>query len=140
MTDKVFIDSDVILDVALDRKPFSSSAALVLSLCEAGGIEGYTSSIVFTNLYYILRKISGHSAAIIFLGKLIRIVSVLGVDESTIVDALAADFADFKDAVQYCSSARNGMGAILTRNTPDYEKSDLPVYTPREFLELRKNS
>ena len=119
MMDKVFLDSDVILDIALDRKPFSSSAALVLSLCEAGGIEGYTSSIVFTNLYYILRKISGHSATIIFLKKLIRVVSVLGVDESTIVEALASDFADFEDAVQYCSSARNGIGAILTRNTLD---------------------
>ncbi|HNC01325.1 MAG TPA: PIN domain-containing protein, partial [Leptospiraceae bacterium] len=81
MKDRVFLDSDVILDIAIARKPFLLAAANLLSQIEAGIFDGYTSSIIFTNIYYIQKKLTSHEVAVSFLKKLRLILKVLPVDD-----------------------------------------------------------
>jgi hypothetical protein len=92
--------------------------------------------VVFTNAYYIQRKLIDHSASINFLKKLRLIVTVLNVDDIIIQKALESGWEDFEDSVQYFTAIHNKIDYIITRNTTDYKKSSIPVYTPTEFLSM----
>ncbi|MDR1997638.1 MAG: PIN domain-containing protein [Candidatus Margulisbacteria bacterium] len=136
MKEKIFFDNDVILDVSINRKPFLTDAVRLFNLVETGKYRGYTSTVVFTNIYYIQRKLTNHNTAVDFLRKLRLLLTVLNVDDLILQKALASGFSDFEDAVQYFTALQHKMDYILTRNTGDYKKSTIPVYTPLEFLKM----
>lgn len=97
----IFLDTDIILDVFAQREPFYKAAASVLTLIEERQITGYTSSLIFANLFYILRKLSSREATLTHLRQLHSLVTVLAVDERNIDFALNSAFTDFEDAIQY---------------------------------------
>jgi len=137
--DSIFLDTDVILDFLLDRKPFSEHMDQLFALAEAGGINVYASSLSFNNIYYISRKSLGHNKAIEVLGELLETIQVLNVGEKEIKKALEGRFSDFEDAIQDASSLNvNGLAAIVTRNKKDYKMSEQRVLTPKEYLETLK--
>lgn len=134
MTD-LFIDTDVIIDFLIDRKPHSREAAIIFTLIEQKKLKGYASSLTFSNLYYVLRKLESHKKVKSKLESLSYIIKILKVEEQTIIDALASDFPDFEDSIQYFSALDSKkIDVIITRNTKDYKKSDIPVLTPGEYL------
>ena len=134
MTD-LFIDTDVIIDFLIDRKPHSREAAIIFTLIEQKKIKGYASSLTFSNLYYVLRKIESHNKVKSKLESLSQIVGILKVEERTIKEALGSDFPDFEDSIQYFSALDSKkIDVIITRNTRDYKKSDIPVMTPGDYL------
>jgi len=134
MTDP-FIDTDVIIDFLSDRKPHSREAAIIFTLIEQKKIKGYASSLTFSNLYYVLRKIESHNKVKSKLESLSQIVGILKVEERTIKEALASDSPDFEDSIQYFSALDSKkIDVIITRNTRDYKKSDIPVMTPGDYL------
>lgn len=131
----LFIDTDVIIDFLTDRKPHSREAAIILTLIEQKKLKGYASSLTFSNLYYVLRKLESHNKVKSKLESLSHIIKILKVDGQTIIDALASDFSDFEDSIQYFSALDSKrIDVIITRNTKDYKKSDIPVLTPGEYL------
>jgi len=135
---RVLIDTDVILDFFFDRKPFSDSAAVVLSLCERGEITGYVTSVIISNAYYLLRQTAPHKKVIESLNRLITITEVLKTDKEIIQAALNSPFKDFEDALQnYSAEFSGGIDAIITRNIKDFKNSTLGVLTPDDFLKLR---
>src|SRR5512133_1502619 len=103
MTD-LFIDTDVIIDFLIDRKPYSREAAVIFTLIEQKKIKGYASSLTFSNLYYVLRKFESNSKVKSKLDSLAHLVGILKVDEETIKDALESEFTDFEDSIQYFSA------------------------------------
>ena len=105
---KVLLDTDVILDFFFDRKPFSDSAAIVLSLCESNEIKGYITSVIISNVYYLLRQTSTHDKVIEKLIQLIGITDVLTTGKNAIIQALNSNFKDFEDALQNYSAVLNG--------------------------------
>lgn len=134
MTD-IFIDTDVIIDFLIDRKPYSREAAILFTLMEQKKLRGYSSSLTFSNLYYILRKIETHNKVISKLDSLSKILSILKVDEQTIKDAINSRFLDFEDSIQYFSARDNKkISVIITRNIKDYKNSEIPVMTPGDYL------
>jgi len=134
MTDP-FIDTDVIIDFLSDRKPHSREAAIIFTLIEQKKIKGYASSLTFSNLYYVLRKIESHNKVKSKLESLSQIVGILKVEERTIKEALGSDFPDFEDSIQYFSALDSKkIDVIITRNTRDYKKSDIPIMTPGDYL------
>jgi predicted nucleic acid-binding protein len=134
MTD-LFIDTDVIIDFLIDRKPHSREAAIIFTLIEQKKIKGYASSLTFSNLYYVLRKIESHNKVKSMLESLSQIVGILKVEERTIKEALASDFPDFEDSIQYFSALDSKkIDVIITQNTRDYKKSDIPIMTPADYL------
>jgi hypothetical protein len=80
--------------------------------------------------------LTDHKTTIDFLKKLRLVLTVLNVDDSTVSKALESEFGDFEDAVQYFTAVHNEINYIITRNTDDYKKSAIPVYTPTEFLKM----
>jgi predicted nucleic acid-binding protein len=134
MTD-LFIDTDVIIDFLIDRKPFSREAAIIFTLIEQKKLKGYASSLTFSNLYYVLRKFESHNKVISKLDSISTILSILKVDEHAIKKALASGFPDFEDSIQYFSAIENRkIDVIITRNIKDYKKSQISILTPGDYL------
>jgi predicted nucleic acid-binding protein len=136
MIEKVFIDSDIILDVATGREPFVDDSRRVLSIIEEGKALGMISSNSVTNIYYILRKLSSSEKAKAFIRTIVSYLSVIAIIHKNIIQALDSGFGDFEDAVQYYSALTNQCNYIVTRNIEDYIKSDIPVVEPKEFIAL----
>ncbi len=132
---KILLDTDVILDFFFDRKPFSDNAAMVLSLCESKQIVGYITSVIISNVYYLLRQTSTHEKVIEKLNQLIKITEVLTTDKNAIKQALNSNFRDFEDALQNYSAVLNGeVDLIITRNIKDFKNSELGVMTPESYI------
>lgn len=136
MIKRVFIDTDIILDVALAREPFLQTSKKVLSLLEHGSAAGFISSNEVANLYYILRKIGGDSPARNFINALIKFLTVISINHSDVINGLHSSFSDFEDSLQYFSAARNKCSCIVTRNIADYRYADIKIYVPEAFLKI----
>ena len=136
--EKVFIDSDIILDWLAERKPYYAPAAALFSLAERGALESYVSPLIFANLFYILRKLKSPKEARTILKKLRLVVKVLPIDEKIIDQALASEFTDFEDAIQYHTALQHSVTALITRNTKDYKKPAISVCTAEEYLAMRE--
>lgn len=137
--DKIFLDTDVALDHLADRQPFAEYAHRLLALAETGELTICASSLSFSNLYYILRKLKGHDDALALLRKLKLLVRVSAVSEAEIQSALASSFKDFEDAIQHFTAKTEGdISSIVTRNKADYSASEIPVLSPDEFLAMRE--
>jgi len=136
MSKKIFVDSDVILDLLAKREPHYEYSASVFTLCDTKKIELYTTSLVFSNVYYILRKIVGIEKAKESLRKLRVLVRVMSVEEKEVDLALNSKFSDFENAVQYYTAVKNKMTILLTRNVKDYKVKDLVIQTPEQFVTM----
>lgn len=131
----VFLDTDVIIDYITDRKPFSDKAEKVFALIENKKIKGHTSSLCFSNLYYLIRQQMTRTKAIALLKDLASLLNILKVDEDSILLALNSNFKDFEDAIQYyTANDYKSIDVIVTRNIKDYKHSELPVMTPDTLL------
>jgi predicted nucleic acid-binding protein len=132
--DKVFVDTDVCIDLLSGRKPFNKSAELLFSLADTGKIKLYVSSLSFSNIDYVLlsKYSTSHSRQII--AKFKTLVHDLAVDSKTIDIAIASDFRDFEDAIQYSCALEHNLTTIITRNLKDYKKATINVMTPETYL------
>lgn len=130
----VFLDTNVLLDVLANRRPFYAYSAAVWTLAEQGRVRGFISAISFNNTYYVVRKLRTRSTA----GKTMRILrdifNTVPLDGQILDQAIDAGFRDFEDAIQYFSAIRAGAGCIVSRDASAFLRSDLPVMTPAEFL------
>ena len=131
---RVLFDTNVVLDVLLAREPHFGSAARLMSLVDAGRIEGVVSATTITTIHYIATKSIGREAAGRYLRDLLAIFDVAAVDRDVLLDALALDFADYEDAVLHEAARASEAVAIVTRNIPDFGKATVPVLTPQELL------
>lgn len=135
MANKIFIDSDVVIDFFTDREPFANPASEIFELNEQGTIKLYLSATSINNIYYIVRRFLGHKSALKIIEELAEMTEVIGVTKKEISQALKNDFKDFEDSIQYsCALNIKGLEAILTRNTKDFSKSDIAVFTPENYL------
>jgi len=134
---KVLIDSDVILDLLIDRKPFSKESLDILSWCEKGRITGYWTPVIISNVYYILSKYASEKMARSTITELNEILEVVSINKSVINLALESKFKDFEDALQNYSAELNlEIEAIITRNENDYKLSKLSVFSPTDFIRI----
>ncbi len=131
---KVFVDTDVILDLLAKRIPFFHSSAVLFTFAEMKKIELYTTPIMLANTFYILRKHLGNTEAENALRKLRILLHVIDSSESIIDKALNSDFSDFEDAIQYYTALEHNITVILTRNLRDYKNASVIVQTPEAFL------
>ena len=136
MIKKVFIDTDVILDVALARDPFFSASKIILAMAENNIIIGSISSNCVANIYYILRKAGGNSQARKFISTIVKYITVITIDHKNVLEALKSKFSDFEDALQHYSAIEHQCEYIITRNIEDYKNAEIPVLLPEEFIRM----
>ncbi len=131
----VFIDTDIILDLLLERRPFFEASAGLFMELQAKRLTGSVSPLIFSNLSYILRKELSKEEALGALRKLRLLVGVLPIDSKVVDRALASSFTDFEDALQYYTASAHEVDAIITRNKKDFRRARLPVHTASEWLQ-----
>jgi predicted nucleic acid-binding protein len=132
--EKVFVDTDVVLDLLGEREPFYRSAALLFSRADKKEIRLFISALSFANTHYVLRrKFTEQEARKVLLGFKV-LVTVLPVEDKSIELALASDFSDFEDAIQYYTAIEGSMKTMVTRNLKDFKHSKIPVMTADAYL------
>ena len=134
---KAFVDTDVILDFMIGREPFAMDAARIFTLSEKKQISICTTGLVFSNAYYVLRKLGTHKKVIEKLTQLARLVDIIGLSKLAVNRALESAFGDFEDALQHYAALAENVKIIITRNTKDYKNSELAVLTPDQYLKSR---
>jgi predicted nucleic acid-binding protein len=132
--EKVFVDTDIMLDLLSARKPFYLHSATLFSRADKGEIRLFVSSLSFANLHYMLSRQYNADQARKKLLKFKTLVTVLSVNDKIIDLALSSDFKDFEDGIQYFTAIENGIKIILTRNLRDFKTSEIPVMTAEQFL------
>ncbi len=138
MRKKIFLDTDVILDVAFKREPHFLYSQEVLSLVEQNVFSGFTSSLIIANCYYIISSNKDDKAAIKAISKLRSILMILPLTDKEIGQSLSSDIKDFEDGIQYCICVNNKITNLITRNITDYRDVDINMLTPQDFLNLEE--
>jgi len=133
---KVFVDTDVCIDLLSGRQPFNKMAEILFSLADNRKVKIFVSSLSFSNIDYVLRSQYSSTYSRQLLGKFKTLVNVLPVDSKTIDLSIASDFNDFEDAIQYSCAIENNLTTIITRNVKDYKKATVSVLTPETFIAL----
>lgn len=139
---RLFVDTNIVIDLFAKREPFYAEAATLFSLADTKKLYLSVSALTFANANYILLQSKKQDEAKLILRKLKLIVSIVSLDEKIIGLSLNDnDFKDYEDALQYYSALDNGAEAIITRNLRDFKKSKLPVMTAAQFLKnfLKEN-
>ncbi len=131
---KIFVDTDVILDLLGNRIPHFHFSAVLFTFAEMKKLELYTSPLILANTFYVLRKQLGNDEAKKALRKLRILLHIIDSSESVVDKALNSDFSDFEDAIQYYTALEYGISVILTRNLRDYKNASVIIQTPEAFL------
>jgi predicted nucleic acid-binding protein len=130
----VLFDTDVVLDLVLDREPFVEAAVALFERHEQERISGYISPITLVNVFYLTRKNKGIAGARRAVEELLATLSVCALDGFILENAHRLAFTDYEDAVQHAAATANQLDAIVTRNLKDYQNATLPVFSPTDFL------
>ncbi len=132
----VLIDTNVVIDVTQEREPFLLKSEQVMILAAQGRLNAYVSASTVSDIYYLTRRAKGHEWAISFLRNLFTFCQIATVDFLVIQRALASDFKDFEDAIQWATALQNDCQAIVTRNPQDYPVETPQILVPEQLIEL----
>ena len=131
---RVIIDTNVVLDVLLEREPFVKAAVDVFCLVEESRLDAFICATTITTIDYLLTQSLPASEARDTLHRLISLFEIATVNRSVIERALMSKINDFEDAVLDEAGQMAGADSVVTRNTKDFTGSTLKVFDPNEFL------
>lgn len=132
--EKVFVDTNIVIDLLAKREPYYKEAQGLFTLSDKKEIELQISSLTFANAYYSIVKHYKAIDAKKYLLKFKVLVTILPLEDKAIELALASDFADFEDGLQYFIAMDNESDILITRNKKDFKTSKIPVMTAGEYL------
>lgn len=131
---KVLFDTNVVLDLLLDRPPFAEASEQILLRAERSEIQGYLCATTITTIYYIAAKTIGGQQALLAIRRLLSLFEVAPVNRPVLEQASQSDFSDFEDAVLHEAACAVGAEAIVSRNQSDFQRARISVYLPEEML------
>lgn len=132
---KAFLDTNILVDLIADRKPFSKFAIEIFNLSEQKKIKLYTSSHSIATTHYLLKKYLEEKELRSVLYDLLSFIKIIPIGIDTLKKGLRSSHKDFEDAIQIISAGTiEEIDCIITRNIKDFRESDIPVYSPDEFI------
>jgi len=132
----VLFDTNILLDVLLNRQPWAVESSELWRLNDANTIDGYIAASTFTDIYYIARRIKDAPTALQAVQICLAAFDVCPVDKLTITDAYSLSGSDFEDNVLIACATLSNMDAIVTRNPSDFQHASTSIYTPADLLLL----
>ena len=133
MISRIFLDTDVLMDLILERPEFTSDAYRIMKLQDANHLHVYASSLSLANIAYFARKFGKDPFVVI--QTLIKWLHIVGLEKKHFEEVVNSAFRDFEDGLQFFMSKEvDGIDAIITRNIKDFTHSTIPVLTPKQFL------
>jgi len=131
---KVLVDTNVVLDVLLDRRPHSADSVRIFRLVEEGRLQGLLCATTITTVDYLLLQSQSPAESRKHLSQLIRLFDIAPVNRAVIEGALQSHIRDFEDAVLEQAAALAGADLIVTRNAKDFALGRLKVLDPKECM------
>ncbi|WP_165063074.1 PIN domain-containing protein [Adlercreutzia sp. ZJ154] len=131
---KVLLDTNIVLDLLLDRQPFVLDAIQIFALAENKTVKLLLSTDAISTIFYIVSKNNSKIVAREAISKLLDYVKLAALDEQAIIRGISYDFSDVEDALVVAVAEREKVDAIVTRNIKDFKNSCIPVITPKELL------
>jgi predicted nucleic acid-binding protein len=133
---KLLFDTNVILDVLLDRQPQVAGSAATWAAIETGMAEGMLSAHAVTTIDYLVRKELGTIKATRIISSILRVFRVAAVDGAVIQGALQLPLPDFEDAVTAAAARLAGCECIVTRDPKGFRASPVRPLTPEAVTPL----
>lgn len=133
---RILFDTNIILDVLLDREPHVDASAAAWAAIETSRAEGMLAAHAVTTIHYLVSKERGGSKARRTLSSILKVYQVAGVDSAVIQEALLLPFADFEDAVTAAAARTAGCDFIVTRDPKGFRQSPVPAITPEALAPL----
>ncbi len=133
---RVLFDTNIVLDLLLDRQPFSEHASYLMTMVERSEISGFLCATTVTRIYYLLTKGLDKKKAKASVNTLTALFEIAAVNRLVIEKALSSKFNDFEDSVLHESARHAGLEYIITRNIKDFKHAQIPAFTPIEFLNM----
>ena len=132
----MLFDTNVVLDVLLDRAPFAEVGANLFSRVERGDLTGFVGATTVTTVHYLSSKVVGAARAHDVVDQLLSLFGVAAVNRTVLVDALQLSFEDYEDAVLHEAARHAGAEGVVTRDRRGFRKAKLAVYAPEELLKM----
>lgn len=131
---KILFDTNVILDLLLDREPFVDDAASLMSRVDRGELVGVLGATTVTTIHYLCAKALGSKAALESIEELIAIFDIAPINRQVLLSALRLPLADYEDAVLHEAARESGVDGIVTRDSRGFDSAQLPVFDPPRLL------
>lgn len=131
---KIFVDTNILLDVLLKRPEFCEAATLIWIDCESGKVKGYISAISLNNLHFIMSRKVGKNRALECVRIVLNIFSIVPLDDKILRLAAELPHKDFEDAIQLFSAVHSKADCIITRDANHFSNDYLPVFPPADYL------
>ena len=132
---RVFLDTNVMIDIIGQREPFCVPAVQILSLADRGILQICVSAMSYATASFILGRYNKEVDILSEFSKFMQITTATPVDSETVDSSLRSEFSDFEDAMQYFSALRENVDYIVTRNKKDFTAAAIPVFEPQEFID-----
>ena len=136
MRGRILVDTNVVLDVLLNRKPFADASASIWAEIETGSWSGMLAAQAVTTIHYIVRREMDPAKSRRTISALLKVFKVAAVDDAVIEDALRLAFTDFEDAVTAAAAQAAGCEYIVTRDPKGFRGSPVRAVTPEVLLPL----
>lgn len=133
---KIFVDTNILLDVALHREGFFEPASAVWGDCETRKVQGFISAISLNNLYYIMRRRVAPEVALEYVRLILNVFSVVPPDGGILRLAVDMPQKDFEDAIQIFSALQIKADCLVTRDKTHFSNNYIVIASPVEYLEL----
>jgi predicted nucleic acid-binding protein len=134
---KVLLDTNVVLDLLMQRELFYEDALRVFSSVELGKVEGYLCATTLTTIYYLVSKNSTKKKTDEILQSLLKLFKISSIDKEVLLLSLKNNGSDFEDSVIYTSAKLSKLDLIISRDKKGFKNSKVRVKTPKEFLVLQ---
>lgn len=137
----ILVDTNIILDIFLQREPYAGDARAILTKCAEREITGYLAAHSIPNLFYILRKTYTQGERRRLIKNLCRIFRISDLNAEKLISAAENEgFTDFEDCLQEECAVDAVADYIVTRNPGDYKSSRVKIIEPCELVKLLQES
>lgn len=130
---RLFLDTNIVVDLLGRREPFCHDAVRLFTMAYNKQVQLFVSPMTYSTASFLLHK-HGPEGVRKLLSNFRQLSRVATTDECSDDDALASQFKDFEDALQYYTAMKAKADAIITRNGKDFVNSKIPVMTATEYL------
>ena len=131
---KLFLDTNILLDVLLARPEFCGDSAFVWDSCERNRAQGFVSSVSVSNTHYILSKRLGKDKALAGVKLALSLFDVVPADKPLLIHATTHPRPDFEDVIQMLSAKQAAADYLITHDPHHFKTSPVPVLSPIEFV------
>ena len=141
MAIKIFLDTNIILDVFDDKRISHNHSIALYKLIEDGAVLGFVTESVLTTTDYILQKNLSKKYRQLLFTELNSLIKILPCSNQSFEKALQINFDDLEDALLYQVALENKIDYYITNDLAVIKKissSLLPVLSAKDLMKIVK--